>query len=55
MAGGVTTFADEGDILIIREENGRQRSIEFHYGRVASGKDIESNISLKAGDTIVIP
>jgi polysaccharide export outer membrane protein len=55
LAGGMTTFADEGDILIIREERGRQRFIEFDYGRVASGKDLEKNITLKPGDTVVVP
>ena len=55
MAGGMTTFADEDDILIIREENGKQRFIEFDYGRVAGGKDLEKNIRLKSGDTVVVP
>ena len=55
MAGGITTFADEGDILIIRQEKGQQRFIEFDYGRVANGKDLGTNITLKAGDTVVVP
>ena len=55
MAGGVTTFADEGGILIIRQEKGQQRFIEFDYGRVAGGKDLEKNIRLKPGDTVVVP
>ena len=55
MAGGVTTFADEGGILIIRQEKGQQRFIEFDYGRVANGKDLGTNITLKAGDTVVVP
>ena len=55
MAGGMTIFADEDDILIIREENGKQRFIEFDYGRVAGGKDLEKNIRLKPGDTVVVP
>ena len=55
MAGGMTTFAEEGDILIIREENGKQRFIEFDYGRVAGGKELERNIRLKPGDTVVVP
>jgi len=55
MAGGMTTFADEDDILIIREENGQQKFIEFDYGRVAGGKDLEKNIRLKPGDTVVVP
>jgi polysaccharide biosynthesis/export protein len=55
MAGGMTTFAKEGDILVIREELGKQKYIPFDYGRVASGKDLEKNIELKPGDTVVVP
>jgi polysaccharide export outer membrane protein len=55
MAGGMTTFADESDILVIRKQNGKQGYIKFDYGRVASGKDLEKNIQLKPGDTVVVP
>ena len=55
MAGGMTTFAKEDDILVIREEGGKQRHIPFDYGRVAAGKDLDKNIELRPGDTIVVP
>jgi polysaccharide export outer membrane protein len=55
MAGGTTTFADRDDIMIIREEQGRQIIMKFNYDRVASGRDLHKNITLKPGDTIVVP
>lgn len=55
MAGGTTPFADKDQILIIREEKGRQETSEFNYGKVASGKDLEQNVFVKPGDTLVVP
>ena len=57
MAGGTTPFADKDDILIIRKEHGQQKSfgLKFDYSKVAEGKDLSQNISLKPGDTVVVP
>ncbi len=55
MAGGMTSFADKDDILIIREKYGMQRTFKFNYSKVADGKDLEQNICLKPGDTVVVP
>lgn len=55
MAGGITPFSDDDDILIIREENGRQKRMKFDYSKVANGKDLEQNIYLNPGDTVVVP
>lgn len=55
MAGGVTPFANKDDILIIRQENGRQKTFKFDYNKIADGKKLEQNICLKRGDTVVVP
>ena len=55
MAGGTTTFADTNDILIIRKDQDTQRTYTFNYSNVARGKDLEQNINLMPGDTIVVP
>lgn len=55
MAGGMTPFANKDDILIIRKNNGHQRVFKFNYGKVAGGKDLDQNICLKPGDTVVVP
>jgi len=55
MAGGATPFADKNSILIIREESNKQIIYKFNYDKAAKGKELEQNITLKPGDTVVIP
>lgn len=56
LAGGGTEFADLDHIRIIRREaDGRQRVFEFAYNDVARGRDLEQNIVLQSGDTLVVP
>ncbi len=55
MAGGLTPFADEKHIKILRMENGRQRSIDFDYKKIRRGESLDQNILLQAGDVIVVP
>jgi polysaccharide export outer membrane protein len=55
MAGGITPFASENNIKILRREHGVLRSIPFKYSRVEKGKDLEQNIILQGGDVVVVP
>lgn len=56
MAGGTTPFASLGNIVILRRlEDGRQEAIPFHYKEVANGRDLQQNITLQAGDVVVVP
>ena len=55
MAGGITPYASEGDILIVRHQPAGQETVEFDYKRVTSGKDLSTNFILKPGDTVVVP
>ncbi len=54
-AGGLAEWAEGDDIVILRKENGKQVKIEFDYDDVSKGKHLEQNITLKPGDTIVVP
>ncbi len=54
-AGGLAEWAKGDDIVILRNENGKQIKIEFDYDDVSRGKHLEQNIFLKPGDTIVVP
>jgi len=54
-AGGLAEWAEGDDIVILRKENGKQIKIEFDYDDVSKGKHLEQNITLKPGDTIVVP
>lgn len=55
MAGGLTPFADEKKIQVLRTIDGRQRSIPFDYRRIRRGQGLEQNIPLRAGDVILVP
>ena len=55
LAGGGTPFASLNDIIILRRENGKQRSIPFHYSDVLHGRNLSQNIVLESGDTVVVP
>jgi len=54
-AGGFTQFANPKKIYMFRMENGKQVKYPFNYKDVIAGKRPEQNITLKAGDTIVVP
>jgi polysaccharide export outer membrane protein len=55
MAGGLTPFAAENRIQILRREGGKQISIPFNFGEVRRGVKMEQNILLRAGDTVLVP
>ena len=55
IVGGFDKFADEGGIKVIRTKIDGQEIFPVHYKTIISGKDMSTNIQLKAGDTIVVP
>lgn len=55
LAGGLTPFASENDIKVMRREHGEQRAIPFRYGDAQKGKDLKQNIILQRGDVVVVP
>ncbi len=56
LAGGLQEFAKEKDIVILRQEpGGRQFSIRFNYRDVMNRKNLQQNIDLKPGDTVIVP
>jgi len=54
-AGGLTLFAKQGSIVVIRTENGKQARFPFDYKDVVNGRSPEQNIVLRPGDTVVVP
>jgi polysaccharide export outer membrane protein len=54
-AGGFSQFAKLTGIYVLRNENGREVTYKFNYKDVIRGVRSEQNISLKPGDTIVVP
>jgi len=55
VAGGLHEFADAKKILIVRTEKGRQVSYKFNYKDVSQGKNLNQNIELKPGDSVIVP
>lgn len=55
LAGGLTPYADSDDIKIMRRTGDTREMFDFDYDEVASGDQLDMNIILKAGDTVVVP
>lgn len=55
LAGGLTAFADEKNIRIVRNQDGKVTNLLFNYKEVRKGKNLEQNIFLERGDTVLVP
>ena len=55
VAGGLTPFAGANDIIILRGTGPKRQVLPFKYGDVSKGRSLEQNISLEAGDVVVVP
>ncbi|NOT21639.1 MAG: polysaccharide export protein [Nitrospiraceae bacterium] len=55
LAGGLTPFASENDIKVIRRVKGQQQVFPFRYADVQKGRDMEKNIVLQRGDVVMVP
>jgi len=55
MAGGLGEWANQSKIIVIRKENGKEKRFTINYKKIVKGEDLNSNIILKAGDTIIVP
>jgi polysaccharide export outer membrane protein len=59
MAGGLSEYARKKDIVIIRETGGRPGAkpltFRFNYEDIQKLKNLNSNIELKPGDTVIVP
>jgi polysaccharide export outer membrane protein len=54
-AGGLTQFANGKKIFLMRDENHIQTKYPFSYKEVLDGRKAAENLTVKAGDTIVVP
>jgi len=55
VAGGFTDWANQKKILIIRRENNKEKRFTVNYKKIMKGDDPGSNITLKSGDTVIVP
>lgn len=55
LAGGLTPFATEDKIIVLRRERDTESVIPFRYDEVKRGRNLESNIILQRGDVVIVP
>jgi len=55
LAGGLLEYADASSIVIIRNEGGHSEYLKFNYKDVIKQKNVRQNVTLKPGDTVVVP
>ncbi len=55
MAGGLTPYAAENDIKVLRKVQGKDMVFPFEYAKVQKGEQLEQNITLRGGDVVVVP
>lgn len=54
-AGGFSEWAKKGKIYVLRKVEGKQVKLPFDYKAFLRGKNVEQNILLMPGDTVVVP
>ena len=55
MAGGLTAYASENNIKIIRRNGTEELVFPFRYGDAKKGQDLHQNILLQRGDVVMVP
>jgi polysaccharide export outer membrane protein len=55
MAGGLTPFAAENNIKVLRRQGDRRLVFPFRYSDIKKGHNLEQNITLHSGDVVVVP
>ena len=55
LAGGFREFAKRDRIVVIRDRRGERKTIPFNFRDLEAGINLEQNIALEAGDTVIVP
>jgi polysaccharide export outer membrane protein len=55
IAGGFTEWASKKEIILMRQEGGKEKIYRVNYKDIVKGKDVAQNIQIQADDTIVVP
>ncbi|MGO9313990.1 MAG: polysaccharide biosynthesis/export family protein [Syntrophobacteraceae bacterium] len=55
MAGGLTTFAQESNIVILRNVGKETVTLPFNYKKIKKGRGLAENIIMERGDVVVVP
>jgi polysaccharide export outer membrane protein len=54
-AGGLTPYASESHIIVLRRENGHEAPIPVPYKDIARGENLDQDVVLQLGDVVVVP
>jgi polysaccharide biosynthesis/export protein len=54
-AGGLQEWADSKHITVMRKEDGKDTVLSFNYKDVVKQKNLQQNVLLKPGDTVIVP
>lgn len=54
-SAGFTQFANTKGIYVLRTDAGKQQKLPVNYKKLVKGDDMQQNIMLRPGDTIVVP
>jgi polysaccharide export outer membrane protein len=55
LAGGFREFAKRDRIVVIRERRDQRQAIVFNFRDLEAGLNLEQNITVEAGDTLIVP
>lgn len=54
-SGGFQEWAKKDEIKIIRRQDGREEFFTFNYDSFVKGKDLDQNLLIVPGDTVIVP
>jgi len=55
LAGGFTRFANADRVVIVRRDARGERRIPFDYSAVVERNELQQNLALQSGDTVIVP
>ena len=54
-AGGLKEFVGGRNIVVVRTEGAQHARFSFDYQAVVKGRNLQQNIELRPGDTVIVP
>ena len=55
LAGGFTEWASKKEIIVLRNEDGKEKIHRVNYKDIVKGDDLSQNIHIQPDDTIIVP
>jgi polysaccharide biosynthesis/export protein len=55
LAGGFTEWASKKEIILVRQEDGKEKVIQINYRDIVRDKTFTQNVKIKTDDTIIVP